>query len=107
MAWTPIRLDTLSDMIDRDLAECSEAQRAFFHSVAIEPQKWRQTPYGDEGGGFWAVAICGNRVLWFNDIEGGFNVSTFAVPGEIPGGEYWCNQDPLAWALPRLIGDTE
>jgi hypothetical protein len=27
--------------------------------------------------GFWVVAVYADRVLWFNDIEWDFNVSTF------------------------------
>ena len=103
MTWEPIPLDELQAMIGRDLAECSEEQRQFFARVAITPEKWRQSPYGDEGGGFWAVAVCESRVLWFNDIEDGFNVSIFKTHGEIPADEYWCNQDPLQWALPKLL----
>jgi len=103
MAWDSIPLNELQEMIRQDLDECSEAQRAEFASAAIQPEKWRQSPYGDEGGGFWAVALNGDRVLWYNDIEEGFNVSTFQRRGEIPIGEYWCNQDRLRDALPRLI----
>lgn len=45
--------------------------------------------------GFWAIAVIENRVLWYNDIEEGFNVSNFTEPGTIPSTEYWCNQDEL------------
>jgi hypothetical protein len=41
-------------------------------------------------------------VLWYNDIEDGFNVSRFVQWGEIPSDEYWCSQDPLQYALPKL-----
>lgn len=43
-----------------------------------------------------------NRVLWFNDIEEGFNVSRFEEAGLIPDDEYWCNQDELHRALRNL-----
>jgi hypothetical protein len=101
MTWHPIQLDDLGAMISRELAECSEEQRAFFERVAVAPKKW-QSPYGDDGGGFWVVAIHRDRVLWYNDIEDGFNVSTFEVQGEIPEHEDWCNDDPLKSALPQL-----
>ena len=51
-------------------------------TVAFEPAKWRQSLYGDEGGGFWAIAADGGRVLWFNDIEEGFNVMPRFWSGE-------------------------
>jgi hypothetical protein len=105
MSWEPINLSDLQEMIRCDLAACSDEQRAFFARVAIQPEKWGQSSYGDEGGGFWAVAVKDDLVLWYNDIEGGFNVSRFATRGTIPGDEYWCNQDPLQFALPMLMGE--
>jgi hypothetical protein len=106
MTWTPISLPELESLVTSDLAECSEELRALFARVRIEPTKWRQRPWGNEGGGFWAVAVHRDRVLWYNDIECGFNVSRFADWGEIPDREYWCNQDKLPWALPRLVGQV-
>jgi hypothetical protein len=106
MSWEPISLSELQSMLSRELDDCSDGQREFFARVRITPTKWRLSPWGDEGGGFWAVAVHGRRVLWFNDIEDGFNVSNFEVSGEIPGYEYWCNQDPLCWALPHLEDQT-
>lgn len=102
MTWEPFSLSELERLISADLAECSEAQREYFAKVKIQPAKWQLSPWGDEGGGFWAIAIHDNRVLWWNDIEEGFNVSSFEVPGQIPPIEYWCNQDPLKGALHQL-----
>jgi hypothetical protein len=104
MAWSPLSRDELQSILRRELAECSDEQRVYFDGVAFEPAKWSQSPYGDEGGGFWAVAADDNRVLWFNDIEDGFNVSTYTDWGTIPVNQYWCNQDELKAALPALMG---
>jgi len=102
-----IDLEGLDALLAQELAACSEEDRAFFHKAACPPGKWRQSPWGDAGGGFWAVAVWENRVLWYNDIEHGFNISRFSVPGVIPENEYWCNQDELWRALLRLTGETE
>jgi len=104
MAWTPLTREELQSLLERELADCSEEQRAYLKTVALEPTKWSQSPYGDDGEGFWAVAADDSRVLWYNDIEEGFNVSTFAEWGTIPTNEYWCNQDDLKFALPALMG---
>ena len=48
------------------------------------------------------MAVHADRVIWYNDIEDGFNVSRFEIQGRIPDDEYWCNQDPLRWALAGL-----
>ena len=106
MKWQPISLDDLKSLLARELAACSDGMREFFARIRIPPVKWRQSPWGDQGGGFWAVALHQDRVLWFNDIEDGFNVSRFISVGEIPDDEYWCNQDELRWALSRLDGDV-
>ena len=102
MTWTPLSLTELREIIARDLAACSNEERAYFETVAFEPTRWLQSPYGDDSGGFWANAADQDRVLWYNDIEEGFNVSRFTTWGTIPSDEYWCNEDPMAWALARL-----
>jgi len=105
MTWNPIERSDLESLLSRDLIDCSEEQKQFFAQVRIPPLKWTLSPWGDTGGGFWVVAVYRDRVLWYNDIEGGFNVSRYEVAGQIPEAEYWCNQDPLRWAMPRLVGD--
>jgi len=106
MIWTPISRDELEAILASEFDTCSADQQALFKELACPPVKWRQSPWGDLGGGFWVVAIRQGRVLWYNDIEHGFNVSRFTVPGTIPENEYWCNQDELRWALPRLVGES-
>jgi hypothetical protein len=67
----------------------------------ITPEKWQQDPYGKEGGGFWVVALIGTTVVWYNDIEEGFNRSCYSRYGFID--DYWCNQDELEWAIQALL----
>ena len=105
--WEPISREALDAKVASDLDAASDEERARFASVAIPPQKWSQSPWGDEGGGFWAVAVHGDRVLWYNDIEEGFNVSCFETRGRSPDDEYWCNQDSLGIALRSLTGEFE
>lgn len=105
MTPRPLDAEDLAAMLLRELADCFEAQRELFARTRIEPARWRLSPWGDGIGDFWAVAVHRDRVVWFNEIEDGFNVSTFTVQGEIPTDQYWCNQDLLKWALPRLEGD--
>lgn len=102
MTWQPIGLTELQALIERDLAECSDEQRAYFARVSFAPQKWSHAPEGELGGGFWALAMDADRVLWYNDIEDGFNVSRFVRRGEIPRDEYAANQSPLRWGVRAL-----
>jgi hypothetical protein len=62
---------------------------------------WRCSPWGDEVGGFWVVAVRGDTVIWFNDIEGGFNISRFHTPGIID--EYSCNQSDISEAMAATL----
>ena len=102
MTWMPVTEATLDVIVAHDLANCSDDLRAYYARVAVPPTKWTQHSYGAEGAGFWVVAVEGDRVLWYNDIEEGFNVSRFREWGIIPDDQYWCNQDELEFALHRL-----
>jgi hypothetical protein len=104
MDWKPITRESLDELIAKELVEATAEDRALFVRTAVAPVKWQLSPWGDMGGGFWVVAVMEDRVLWYNDIEDGFNVSRFAIAGTIPSTEYWCNQDELRWALPALAG---
>jgi len=79
-------------------------QLRFWEAIRVSPHKWKQTPHGDEGGGFWVVALLGGRVVWYNDIEEGFNCSKYITAGEID--EYWCNQDDLDVTVQRLLDEA-
>ena len=95
--WHPISLDELNLLIAQQLVECSTETRRLFEASSVTPHKWSLSPWGDAGGGFWVVAIINRSVLWYNDIEDGFNTSTFINSGTIE--HYWCNQDTLHSSL--------
>jgi hypothetical protein len=44
-------------------------------------------------------------VVWFNDIEGGFNRSQYSAFGIIK--DYWCNQDELAHTMQCLLDEIQ
>lgn len=102
-----IAREELDELIARDLAACSKDQRAIYTRTAITPEKWSQSPWGVEGGGFWVIAISGDKAVWYNDIEDGFNVSRFVTNGRIPDDEYWCNQYEVGLAVLYLVGDLD
>jgi len=107
MDWQPISRELLDELIAKELAEATAEDRELFARTAITPTKWQLSPWGDLGGGFWVVAVMDDSVLWYNDIEDGFNVSRFIALGTIPSTEYWCNQDELRWALSALAGKSQ
>ena len=101
LPWKPISEVDIWDELNKAGERMTPPQRKFWEGIRIDPEKWQQHPYGDLGGGFWAVGIIGRRVVWYNDIEEGFNHSKYANYGEIS--EYWCNQDHLEWAVQALM----
>lgn len=49
------------------------------------------------------MAIYGKSVIWYNDIEDGFNRSTYETYGRFI--EYRCNQDQLEWTLENVLDE--
>lgn len=95
--WKPISLNELEINILKGELELKGELLNFWNLIKIEPQKWQEKEYGREGGGFWVVAIFGNDVIYYNDIEEGFNISPYETYGHIK--EYWCNQSELNWTI--------
>lgn len=73
------------DEINSAWKRMSLPQRRLWEVIRIIPEKWKQSPWGNEGNGFWVVGLIGNSVVWYNDIEHGFNKSKFTNYGEING----------------------
>lgn len=104
MKWEPISKDELIAKIktaETLMMELNQRYPKFWNAIEIEPEKWSLNPWGTEGGGFWVVGIIGKQCIYYNDIEDGFNVSTFKEWGKIC--EYWCNQDELQHTIHFLM----
>ena len=99
--WTPITLIKLYDQIQKTETDLNGELWNFWQLIKIEPMKWQEVNYGKVGNGFWVVAICGHKIIWYNDIEHGFNISDYSTYGQIDG--YYCNQDELNWSAIRLF----
>lgn len=99
--WTPISFDELYDIVITTEKDLYGELENFWKLIRIIPEKWQESTYGKESGGFWVVAICGRRVIWYNDIEEGFNISQYHRYGEIDG--YWCNQSELSVSIEQLL----
>ena len=91
--WVPISEDDLSARIRQGYARMTQAQQRLWDAIRISPEKWQQHPYGDAGGGFWAVGLLGRTVIWYNDLDDGFNRSVYSTYGLID--DYWRNDDEL------------
>lgn len=99
--WEPISLIELYEEIQKTAMELQGELWNFWQLIQITPAKWQEPEYGDEGGGFWVVAICGTKIIWYNDIEDGFNISDYKIYGKFE--DYGCEQDELSWAVRKLF----
>ncbi|MFC3702715.1 hypothetical protein ACFOND_13820 [Reinekea marina] len=89
-SWKPITLNELEKDIWLSEQALEGPTLKLWELLKVKPTKWKCPPLGDEGGGFWVVALAGNKVIWYNDIEEGFNISNYRSFGEIE--EYYTNQ---------------
>jgi hypothetical protein len=62
--WAPISLTELEEWISRGESKLEGEPLNFWNLIKIAPQKWQEKEYGDEGGGFWVVAVFGNTVVF-------------------------------------------
>ena len=103
--WQPIAEVALRARVAQGEARMSAAQLRMWETIRIEPEKWQQHPYGDAGAGFWVVALAGRTVIWYNDVEEGFNRSRYSVYGTID--DYWCNEDELEVTMQYFMSALE
>lgn len=80
-------------MIDKAEWAMEPHVKALWDRIKIAPEKWQHSPEGDEGRGFWVVALIGKTCIYYNDIEEGFNDSEYEQFGHIKN--YYCNQADL------------
>jgi len=88
-------------MMNKSYLRMTTQKKWLWEAIRVNPVKWQQGPYGNEGNGFWVVGIIGDTVVWFNDIEDGFNISKYTEFGKID--EYWCDQDELEHTIQKFI----
>ena len=105
MTWTPISLDEILKLIHDTETDLEGDLLNFWKLIKIHPEKWTEMSYGQEGNGFWVVGLIGRTIVWYNDIEEGFNISDYKTYGEFD--EYFCNQDKLAWTLVKLFDSVK
>jgi hypothetical protein len=96
----PATVDDVKRIVATDLSDCDAEQVAAFDRYRVEPFLAPIVRYG-EIGTVVVVARNGNEVMYYEDVEEGFNVSPIAPDGQIL--EHWCNQDDLRFALNEWI----
>lgn len=103
MDWKPATINEVKAIVREDLGKCSAAQAEVFRRFAVEPYRAPLLRYGK----LEAVVIVARNcleVMYWEDVEEGFNVSRISSQGEIL--DHFCNQDDLGLALERWLGKS-
>jgi hypothetical protein len=93
-------VEAVKKIIQGDLPACDDEQIAAFEKYAVEPFLAPILRYG-EMESVVVVARRGAEVIYWEDMEEGFNLSPVAPDGRIL--EHWCNQNKLCHALDAWI----
>ena len=100
MNWTPISLEELTIIIETSVAVMDAEVLSFWNSVKIIPEK-RKAPFYGGDDFFWIVGKIGIFLIYYNDIEEGFNISRENKPHQIDIEA--AEQDELHFALLKLL----
>lgn len=98
--WQPISREELDGLVRHSMKRMYRDEKKLWQEIRMEPEKWREPVFAPQDA-FWAVATHEGRVIWYNDIEEGFNVSPFTERGAIE--EYGTEQLDLCDAVKKLL----
>jgi len=99
--WAPTTKEEIEKLIETQLNECTSAQKEIFEKYRVPPFQAPIIRYNKLEQVF-VVAKFNNEVMYYEDVEDGFNFSHLDKEGKII--KHWCNQDELKHALLHWMG---
>jgi hypothetical protein len=89
-SWSPATANEVASIIEKDLRECPEALAALFAEIRTPLRSVPITRFGNIEHVF-VVAEKNGVVVYYEDVEEGFNLSRLAPDGSIatPRWEQW------------------
>lgn len=97
--WNPLRKSEILTELFLAEQNLDSSLEIFWNKIKISPTIWKCIDVIEEN--FWVVAKANQYIIWYNDIEEGFNISTYKIDGEIH--QYGASKHELQFALQRLI----
>ncbi|WP_334125706.1 hypothetical protein [Empedobacter brevis] len=70
----------------------------FWNKIKLSPEFWKCSDIIEEN--FWVIAQYQHYIIWYNDIEEGFNLSRFKTNGQIL--EYAASNNELSFTIKEL-----
>jgi len=96
----PAAIEEVNEIVTVDLKVCDTEQLATYTKYRVTPFLAPILRYGKTEK-VVVVARNGDQVIYYEDVEDGFNVSPMSPDGQIL--EHWCNDDELRLALNAWI----
>ena len=100
MAWKPITSGDLTLLLNEQLLACTDEQRAYFQGSRAEFFPVKIERFGEMENVF-GIAHVGERVVYYDDMEKGFEVAALDENGAVK--EQGCNHYSLATLLELLM----
>jgi hypothetical protein len=100
MQWKPATIERVKGILKADLERCDSDQIAVFREFSVDPYFAPISRYG-ELEKVVVVAHKSGQVIYWEDVEEGFNISPVGPDGMIL--EHSCEQDDLGIALNQWI----
>lgn len=97
--WQPATVDEVNQIVARDLKACDAEQVEAFKTYQVRAFTAPILRYGKMES-VVVVARNGDRVIYYEDVEGGFNVSPVSPEGIL---QHYCDQNELGLALNAWI----
>ena len=98
--WQPATIDEVKRIVIEDEGACSIDELEAFRRYAVDPYFASINRYGNSEH-VVVVARKSEEVMYWEDVEEGFNISSTDATGAIL--EHYCNQDELAIAIRRWM----
>jgi hypothetical protein len=98
--WRPATIAEVNRIVQENLESCIPEEAEAFRQFAVEPFEASLTRY-DRPEHVVVVARKDDRVIYWEDVEEGFNESPVGPDGAVL--EHWCNQDDLGQAIRRWM----
>ena len=98
--WRPATVEDVDEIVAQDLAACDPEQLAVFNKYRVKAFAAPLERYGQLES-VVVVARKGDEVIYYEDVEDGFQVSPISPEGQLL--EHWCNDDELRFALNAWI----
>ena len=99
-SWHPATVGEVLRTVERDLGDCTVEEAEAFRRYSIEAHEASLTRYGKQEHVI-VVARKDEEVMYWEDVDEGFNISPTASDGSIS--HHYCNQDSIAQAIRRWI----